>query len=164
MLEKRIEHTFLPPVMKLYPVRTFEEQNLQMGYETCVRQKQERWLYLNRLYEQKAVMVLYGFDDRLTERMEGGGGQSGTVSHGIGHVHGYPSGWVGIKDKRRDSNGYREAEKKPRRSGSLVPVELHVLCTTAMFDCFSNSSVQESRCNSSPRRSNKGQILSLSHI
>ena len=38
-------------------------------------------MYLNRLYEQKAVMVLYGFDDRLAERMEGGGGQRGTVSH-----------------------------------------------------------------------------------
>jgi hypothetical protein len=29
-------------VMKLCPVRRREEPNLQMGYETCVLQKQER--------------------------------------------------------------------------------------------------------------------------
>jgi hypothetical protein len=128
-------------------------------------------LYLNRLYEQKAVMVLYGLYDRLTERMEGGGGQSGTVSHDDWSSRPSMGILVGELEKKARDGTPMDIEKprRFRRSGSLVPVEVHVLCTTAMFlEIFSSrlqaSSLQESRCNSSPRRSNKGQILSLSHI
>ena len=107
---ERIEHTLLPPVMKFYPARTLEEQNLRMGYETCVRRRQENWehwLYMNR---QKAVMVLYGFNHRLMERM--------AVSHVVQSidsdsdafilviettVHWHPSGW-GKKDRSEQIN------------------------------------------------------------
>jgi hypothetical protein len=72
ILGEGIEDSLWPPEMKLYPARTREEQNLRMGYETCVRQRQENWKCwcLNRMYEQKAV--LYRFNDRSTERMEKG--------------------------------------------------------------------------------------------
>lgn len=110
---------------KLYPVRTHEEQNLRMGDETCVRQRQENWrgcLYpkKSRMYDQKAV--LYRFNDKLITEKRGGGDKLtiGTVSHVAQSpdsdsnafflvvettVHDKPNGWSGKDNFISSSTG-----------------------------------------------------------